>query len=388
MSFSISDPSTRTSFSVSLNSMDFIRCTESYGGGTGVSPVQPGGDARLSTGMAGPARASAPHTVYSIVCQTHPTEPVASGQWPVASFGTEDDLPGSTEFRLTQKASGCRAGYWQLGTGNWQLATAFQGGLVRKYLGVLGGVAALCVMSWAQVPAPTPTPDQVPAQAPAPEPTPIPAPPPPASRVRAPQYPRFELFGGGTYAETGFFNAGHWAGLPGWDASLGANATSWLGFVLEGGQYFGPSKTPSLVPAPFPSGQFYEPTPSPTFNVATREYNFLFGVQFFRRKYGRWTPFAELLYGHQGARGVATPQTGSLVTEIGTGRAIVTGAGLDRQMSRRFAVRFKADYLQTGTAFPGFGKQKQDNFRFSMGIVLGNVHKKKRTLEDETQPEP
>src|ERR1019366_599840 len=123
MSFSISDPSTRTSFSVSLNSMDFIHCTESYGGGTGVSPVQPGGDARLSTGMAGPARASAPHTVYSIVCQTHPTEPVASGQWPVASFGTEDDLPGSTEFRLTQKASRCRTGYWQLGTGNWVLAT-------------------------------------------------------------------------------------------------------------------------------------------------------------------------------------------------------------------------------------------------------------------------
>jgi hypothetical protein len=30
-----------------------------------------------------------------------------------------------------------------------------------------------------------------------------------------------ELFGGGTYAEAGFFNAGHWAGLPGWDASLG-----------------------------------------------------------------------------------------------------------------------------------------------------------------------
>ena len=259
---------------------------------------------------------------------------------------------------------------------------------MRKYLGVLGGVAALCVMSWAQVPAPTPTPDQVPAQAPAPEPTPIPVPPPPASRASAPQYPRFELFGGGTYAETGFFNAGHWAGLPGWDASLGANATSWLGFVLEGGQYFGTSRIPSLVPTPFPSGQFYEPTPSPTFNVATREYNFLFGAQFFRRKYGRWTPFAELLYGHQGVRGVATPQTGAFVTEIGTGRAIVAGGGIDRKVSRRLAVRFKADYLQTATAFSIPGKQTQDNFRVSVGIVFGNVHKKRRKLEEETQPEP
>ena len=259
---------------------------------------------------------------------------------------------------------------------------------MRKYLGVLGVVAALCVMSWAQVPAPTSTPDQVPAQAPVPAPTPIPAPTPTASPAKAPQYPRFELFGGGSYAETGFFNAGHWAGLPGWDASLGANASSWLGFVVEGGQYFGTSKIPSAVPAPFPSGQFYEPTPSPTFNVTTREYNFLFGAQFFRRKYGLWTPFGEFLYGHQGIRGIATPQTGALVTEVGTGRAIVAGAGFDRQISRRLAVRFKADYLQTATSFAFVGKQKQDNFRVSVGIVFSNVHKKRRTLEEETQPEP
>jgi hypothetical protein len=206
--------------------------------------------------------------------------------------------------------------------------------------------------------------------------------------VPAPQYPRFEFFGGGSYAEAGLFNAGHWAGLEGWDASLGANATSWLGFVVEGGQYFGTSKIPSAVPAPFPPGQFYEPTPSPTFNVATREYNFLFGAQFARRKYERWTPFGELMYGHQGTRGVATPQSGPLVTEVGTGRALVAGVGADYKLNPRFALRFKADYLQTGTAFPLVGKQKQDNFRFSMGIVIRKVHKKKRRLEDETQPEP
>ncbi|MGD1216673.1 MAG: autotransporter outer membrane beta-barrel domain-containing protein [Terriglobales bacterium] len=261
---------------------------------------------------------------------------------------------------------------------------------MRKYPGVLAGVAALCVMTWAQAPtqAPTPAPttNQAPAQAPAPEPAPIPTP--TANPVPAPQYPRFEFFGGGSYAEAGLFNAGHWAGLEGWDASLGANATSWLGFVVEGGQYFGTSKIPSAVPAPFPPGQFYEPTPSPTFNVATREYNFLFGAQFARRKYERWTPFGELMYGHQGTRGVATPQSGPLVTEVGTGRALVAGVGADYKINPRFALRFKADYLQTGTAFPLVGKQKQDNFRFSMGIVIRKVHKKKRRLEDETQPEP
>jgi hypothetical protein len=197
-----------------------------------------------------------------------------------------------------------------------------------------------------------------------------------------------ELFVGGSYAEAGLFNAGHWAGLPGWDASLGLNLTNWLGFIVEGGQYFGTSKIPSATPEPFPGNTFYKPSPSPTFNVATREYNILFGAEFARRKYERWTPLGELLYGHQGARGVATPVTGPLVQEIGTGRALVAGAGLDYKITPRLALRLKADYFQTATDFAALGKEKQDNFRFSVGIVFRNVKKKKRKLEDETQVEP
>jgi hypothetical protein len=196
------------------------------------------------------------------------------------------------------------------------------------------------------------------------------------------------LFAGGSYAEAGFFNAGHWAGLPGWDASFGVNATSWLGLVLEGGQYFGTSKIPRGTPAPFPPCPNFCPGGSSTyFDVSTREYNFLYGLHFARRKYERWTPFAELLYGHQGVRGVATGN-GATATEVGTGRALVAGGGADLKISPRFALRFKADYLQTGTNFSLLGKEKQDNFRFSMGIVIRNVHKKKRTLEDETQLAP
>ena len=70
------------------------------------------------------------------------------------------------------------------------------------------------------------------------------------------------------------------------------------------------------------------------------------------------------------------------------GRALVAGGGFDRKINERFALRFKADYFQTGSQFPNFAKKKQDNFRFSVGIVIRNVHKKKRTLEDETQVEP
>ncbi len=260
---------------------------------------------------------------------------------------------------------------------------------MRKYLGALAGVAALCAMSWAQAPAPAPAPNPPPAQAPAPEPAEIPTPP-NANKSLGPQFPRFEFFAGGTYAEAGLFNAGHWAGLYGWDTSLGVNATSWLGFKVEGGQYFGTSKIPTAVPAPFPTcggNPSFCPTTTPTFDANTREYNFLFGAQFSRRRGGRWTPFGELMYGHQGTRGQASA-FGETFTEVGTGRAVVAGGGADYTISPRLALRFKADYFQTGTSFPMLSKQKQDNFRFSLGIVIRNVHKKKRTLEDETQTEP
>ena len=258
---------------------------------------------------------------------------------------------------------------------------------MRKYLGVLVGVAALCAISWAQaptqVPTPAPTTDQAP---PAPETVPIPTPTRTANPAPPIQFPRFELFAGGSYAEAGLFNAGHWAGLPGWDASLALNATSWLGFVVDGGQYFGTSKIPTAVPAPFPTcGEFCPP--GPTFNVATREYNILFGAQFSRRKYERWTPFGELMFGHGGTRGQASAG-GQTFTEVGSGLALLAGGGADFKINQRFALRFKADYLQTRTAFPLQPKQKQDNFRFSVGIVIRSVHKKKRTLEDETQPVP
>jgi hypothetical protein len=266
---------------------------------------------------------------------------------------------------------------------------------VRKYLGVLAAVAALCVTSWAQATTPSPAPaTQEPAQAPPPS-APVQATPEATTIPSAPvnakppiQYPRFEIFAGGTYAEAGFFNAGHWAGLPGWDASFGINATHWLGFLFEGGQYFGTSQIPGAVPAPFPSNQGgFCSAPGCTFPVSTKEYNFLFGAQFARRKYEHWTPIAQIMYGHQGVRGQATPIGGTTITEIGTGRAILAGGGIDYKINQRFALRLKADYLQTATAFPQNPKQKQDNFRFSVGVVIRSVHKKKRRLEDETQPE-
>lgn len=157
--------------------------------------------------------------------------------------------------------------------------------------------------------------------------------------------------------------------------------------MVEGSEYFGTSRIPTAVPAPFSLCPPFCPATSPTFNADTREYNFLFGAQFPYRRWERWTPFGELLYGHGGIRGIATAQ-GIEEVEISTGRALLAGGGADRKLNERFAVRFKADYLQTATAFPLLGKKKQDNLRLSMGIVIRSVRKRKRRLEEEIPPEP
>jgi hypothetical protein len=269
---------------------------------------------------------------------------------------------------------------------------------VRKCFGVWIAGAALCVMSWAQAPAPAAPPAPTPPSAPAPD-APLPSAPIPqdsssssipAAHPAVPKFPRFELFGGYSFAQAGPFNAGHWADLNGWNTSLGVNAASWLGLVVEGGEYFGTSKIPTTVQAPFPNCGNQSTSfcpPGPLFNVDTREYNILFGAQFPYRKYEQWTPFGELLYGHGGTRGEARAN-GLDLTEVSSGRALLAGGGADHKITERLALRIKIDYLQTATSFPSLGKKKQDNLRLSVGIVIRSVRKKRRRLEDETEPEP
>ena len=269
---------------------------------------------------------------------------------------------------------------------------------MRKCLGVVACVAVLYVLSWAQAPTSAPAPASDSTQAPAsPPPTApssqqgTPTPPLLQTPAKGPKYPRLELFGGYSYGQTGFFNSGHWAHLNGWNVSFAANGASWLGLVVEGSQYFGPSPIPTATPAPFPNCPRFCPLTSPTFNAQTREYNILFGLQFPYRKHERWTPFGELMFGHGGVRGQATGQLNVTWSEVSSGLALLAGGGADYKVNQRFAVRVKADYLQTRTDFPppnGLGKAKQDNLRLSVGIVIRNVHKKKRTLEEETPPEP
>jgi len=229
---------------------------------------------------------------------------------------------------------------------------------VSKSLGVVGVVAALCVLSWAQDTVANPNPKP------------------------GPQYPRAELFGGYSYAYSDAFNSGYRVGLPGWNVSVGLNAAKWIGLVFEGNGLYGTSKIPVVVPAPFPTCP-QVCTGLTTFSVNTKAYNYLFGAQLPYRKWDRLTPFGELMFGHSGIRGEVP---GFAVTSGGWG--LLGGVGADYSINQRFALRLKADYLQTRTSFPLLGKQKQDNLRVSVGIVIRTVRKKKRTIEDVNPPEP
>jgi len=270
---------------------------------------------------------------------------------------------------------------------------------VRKFLGALVAAVALCAVSFAQAAAQAPATDstQPPASTAQPAPadstqaaTPVPAQPEenipsPGKQQAAPKFPRTELFGGYSFAQAGFFNAGHWAQLNGWNGSFTINADKMIGVVFDGGEFFGNSKIPGAVPAPFPQSQSpYCTGPACTFNATTREYHVLFGAQFAYRKHERLTPFGEVMVGHASIRGQALGAGDFLQSEVSGGIALVAGAGVDRKINERFALRVKADYFQTRTDYPSIGKAKQDNLRLSVGIVVRSVHKKKRTLEEET----
>lgn len=228
---------------------------------------------------------------------------------------------------------------------------------MRRLWAVWVAVTALSLGSWAQIPG-------VPPQTP-------------------PKYPRAELFGGYVYGMTDLFNSGRVARPNGWNVSLGLNAANHLGFVFEANGLYGTSKIPVSVPAPFPECPPFCPSGTSTFNVDTKNYNYLFGIQIPFRNSPRFTPFAEAMFGHAGVRGEARSDDGTKFTQVSGGLGLLAGGGVDYNISPRFALRFKADYYQTRLF-----QQKQDNAQFSVGLVIRTVRKKKKTLEDVEPPQP
>jgi opacity protein-like surface antigen len=189
--------------------------------------------------------------------------------------------------------------------------------------------------------------------------------------VSAQEMPRAEFFAGYSYAGADPYFTGKRTGLNGWEGAVRLNLVSWLGIVADFGGEYGHVPLPVLVPTPFPPCSPFCPPSSSTFSVDTKLYSYLFGADIPYRKWDRFTPFAQLLFGKAHVHG----QFGG-TSEIDTKFATALGIGADYRIIPRLALRVQGDYLQTK-----FFANTEDNFRVSAGIVLQLTRKKKtRTL--------
>ena len=125
----------------------------------------------------------------------------------------------------------------------------------------------------------------------------------------------------------------------GGSGQLEFNATRWLGVVGDLGGY-------AVARSGF---------------ATTHQISYLFGPRVnFRR--GRVTPFAQVLLG-------AIWASDAIVLGSKTAFATTAGGGIDLTVSRHFAVRpVQAEYFLT--KFPDGDNNRQNNFRYSAGIVF------------------
>lgn len=164
------------------------------------------------------------------------------------------------------------------------------------------------------------------------------------------QYPKAELFGGYSYfrANPEEFN------LNGWNASVTANVTDWLGVE---GDFSGHYGSPAVFGFEIPY-------------VDVNSHTFMAGPKITYRS-PKIAPFAHVLIG---ASRAATSAFGFTVSN--TALATAVGGGLDVKVSDAIAVRLlQLDYVMTRhqTApqifFSGF-RDQQNNLRFSAGLVF------------------
>jgi opacity protein-like surface antigen len=177
-----------------------------------------------------------------------------------------------------------------------------------------------------------------------------------AAEVRGQEYSKFDLFAGYSYVRA---NPGVSPTLPsfnmnGGEASLAYNSNSWLSGVVDFAGY-STSRLLDTEPASFKSDMF----------------TYLFGPRLSYRRLGRFTPFAQTLFGiaHTG------PFPGAYVDGKQTYFAMTLGGGVDYRLSRRFSVRvLQADYLLTHfKEFDSLGptlKGTQNNVRLSTGLAF------------------
>lgn len=181
-------------------------------------------------------------------------------------------------------------------------------------------------------------------------------------------FPRVEWFLGYSFwraVPTAFSNRMGY--LHGGGTSIAYNLNRYVGLVADFGGYDNNRLT------------LFTPTASQTFHSDGSAYTYLFGPRFSYRRYERFTPFAQALFGGAHASSVTISGcTGTpTCTPLGSDNAFATvlGAGIDIKISRHVALRLiDADFLLTHFRNPistdGLERGWQKNVRLSTGIVF------------------
>jgi opacity protein-like surface antigen len=178
-------------------------------------------------------------------------------------------------------------------------------------------------------------------------------------------YPRVEWFLGYSYWRAMPTSATNRIGyLNGGSTSVAFNLTRYFGLVADFGGYANSKLT------------LFTPTSSRTVDANGSAYTYTFGPRFSYRRYERFTPFAQALFGGAHATAVTISGCsgfpGCAPLDSANSFAALLGAGFDIKITRHVALRLvQADYLLTHS-FSNVVPEKgwQNNVRLSSGIVF------------------
>jgi outer membrane protein OmpA-like peptidoglycan-associated protein len=181
-------------------------------------------------------------------------------------------------------------------------------------------------------------------------------------------YPKVEWFLGYSFwraVPTSFSNRMGY--LHGGSTSIAYNLNRYVGLVADFGGYDNSRLT------------LFNPNGTVTVHADGSAYTYAFGPRFSYRRYEKFTPFVEALFGGAYATSVTISGcTGTpACTPLGSDNAFATllGGGVDVKISRHIALRlFDADFLLTHFRNPistdGLERGWQKNVRLSTGVVF------------------
>jgi hypothetical protein len=167
-----------------------------------------------------------------------------------------------------------------------------------------------------------------------------------AFSVHAQEYPKVDVFVGYSYLQANPGNGVDSFHLHGGSASGAYNFNDWLSGVADFGGYN--------------NGNILNTGVNGTITT------YLFGPRVSYHRFGRITPFGQVLFGGAHVGASAFGATGSQ-----NGFAMSAGGGVDYSFTRHFAIRpVQADYLLTRFSVGSAGAQNQNNVRLSTGLIF------------------